>query len=67
MRPLSVIIPTLDESDNIAGVIGSIPGVDEVLVIDSFSQDDTALKSYATPPHFSAPPRERRLRYSLSS
>ncbi len=45
MRPLSVIIPTLDESDNIAGVIGSIPGVDEVLVIDSFSQDDTALKA----------------------
>ncbi len=45
MRPLSVIIPTLDEADNIAGVIESIPGVDEILVIDSFSQDDTVLKA----------------------
>jgi len=45
MRPLSVIIPTLDEADNIAGVIDSIQGVDEILVVDSFSQDDTVLKA----------------------
>lgn len=45
MRPLSVIIPTLDEADNIAGVIGPIQGVDEILVIDSFSEDDTVLQA----------------------
>lgn len=43
MRPLSVIITTLNEAENIEGVIASVEGADEVLVIDSFSQDDTRL------------------------
>ena len=43
MRPLSVIITTLNEADNIAAVIASVAGADEILVIDSFSEDDTHL------------------------
>lgn len=43
MRPLSVIITTLNEADNIAAVIASVAGADEILVIDSFSGDDTHL------------------------
>ena len=41
MRPLSVIITTLNEADNIEGVMASVAGADEILVIDSFSEDDT--------------------------
>ncbi len=43
MRPLSVIITTLNEADNIAAVMASVAGADEILVIDSFSEDDTPL------------------------
>ena len=43
MRPLSVIITTLNEADNIAAVMASVAGADEILVIDSFSEDDTRL------------------------
>lgn len=43
MRPLSVIITTLNEADNIAEVMASVAGADEILVIDSFSEDDTPL------------------------
>ena len=41
MRPLSVIITTLNEEDNIEGVITSVKEADEILVIDSFSEDNT--------------------------
>lgn len=45
MRLLSVIIPTLNESDNIAGVLATVDWADEILVIDSFSVDDTTQKA----------------------
>lgn len=41
MRPLSVIITTFNEADHIKGVIASVAEADEILVIDSFSEDDT--------------------------
>lgn len=47
MRPLSVIIPTFNESDQIEGVLATVDWVDEVLVIDSFSTDDTLEKAKA--------------------
>lgn len=40
---VSVIIPTLNEADNLAFVINTIPGwVDEIIVVDGRSSDDTA-------------------------
>ncbi|MEZ5041464.1 MAG: glycosyltransferase family 2 protein [Saprospiraceae bacterium] len=47
MRPLSVIIPTFNESDHMEGVLATVDWVDEVLVIDSFSTDDTLEKAKA--------------------
>lgn len=47
MRPLSVIITTLNEEDNIEGVITSVKGAAEVLVIDSFSEDNTRVLAEA--------------------
>ena len=42
MRPLSVVIIAFNESGNIARCIQSVNGLaDEVLVVDSFSTDDT--------------------------
>ena len=41
MRPLSVIITTLNEADNIEAVMASVARADEILVIDSFSEDGT--------------------------
>ena len=41
MKKLSVIIPTFNESDNIRGVLESVNWADEIMVVDSFSTDDT--------------------------
>lgn len=39
--PLSVIIPTYNEEDNIAALLEQLTWADEVLVVDSFSTDAT--------------------------
>ena len=38
---VSVIIPTFNEADNIAGVLGGVTWADEIIVVDSFSTDET--------------------------
>ena len=40
--PLSVIITTFNEAHNIKAVIDSVEGVDEIIVVDSYSTDGTA-------------------------
>lgn len=42
MQKLSVIITTFNEAANIAGVLDSVNWADEIIVVDSFSTDDTA-------------------------
>lgn len=42
MRPISVIIPTYNEEENITALLDNIAWVDEVIVVDSFSTDATA-------------------------
>jgi glycosyltransferase involved in cell wall biosynthesis len=39
--PLSVIVPTFNEQDNIEDCLRSVTWADEVLVVDSFSTDRT--------------------------
>jgi len=41
MQPISVIIPTFNEAHNIRAVLESVCWADEILVVDSFSEDDT--------------------------
>lgn len=41
MNKLSVIIPTLNEEENIEAAITSVSFADEIIVIDSFSSDNT--------------------------
>ena len=41
MLPLSVIIPTFNEAHNIEALLQSLDWVDEILVVDSFSTDET--------------------------
>lgn len=41
MQKLSVILLTLNESHNIAGVLESVKWADEIVLVDSFSADDT--------------------------
>lgn len=47
MQKISAIITTYNETDNIGGVIDCLDWVDEILVVDSFSEDDTAEKARA--------------------
>ncbi len=42
MQPLTVIITTFNEADNIAGVLASVDWADEIIVVDAFSTDNTA-------------------------
>lgn len=41
MQPISVIIPTYNEAHNIRDVLESVTWADEILVIDSYSTDET--------------------------
>lgn len=41
MKPISVIITTFNEAHNIAGVLESVAWADEIMVVDSFSTDET--------------------------
>lgn len=41
MQQLSVIITTLNEAEHIAGVLDSVKWADEIIIVDSFSTDDT--------------------------
>ncbi|GJM34246.1 MAG: glycosyl transferase [Saprospiraceae bacterium] len=41
MQPISVLITTHNEADNIRGVLESVQWADEVMVVDSFSTDET--------------------------
>jgi len=41
MEKLTVIIPCKDEADNMEEVLASVQWADEILVVDSFSTDDT--------------------------
>lgn len=41
MQPISVIIPTYNESTNIREAIASVDWADEILVVDSYSNDGT--------------------------
>jgi len=41
MRPLTVLIPTFNEADNLRELLPLVSWADEVLVVDSFSTDDT--------------------------
>ena len=41
--PLSAVIPTFNEAENILEVIDNLSFADEIIVIDSYSTDDTAL------------------------
>ncbi len=45
MEKLTVIIPTYNESHNIEAVLKSVDFADEIMVIDSFSNDDTIEKA----------------------
>lgn len=38
---ISVVIPTLDEAERMPALLGSLAGVDEVIVVDGGSRDDT--------------------------
>ncbi len=40
-RPLTVIIPTFNEADNIRAAIASVNWADEIIVVDSYSTDQT--------------------------
>lgn len=42
MRPLSVIIPTLNESMNIREAMSTVDWADEIIIVDSYSTDGTA-------------------------
>jgi glucosyl-3-phosphoglycerate synthase len=51
-RRISVVLPALDEQDTVAGVLGAVTPlagtlVDEVVVVDSGSTDDTAARARA--------------------
>lgn len=50
--PLSVIIPTFNEEENLPGCLDSVAFADDVLVVDSFSEDSTPKIA-----------RERRVRF----
>src|SRR6267143_5018628 len=39
--PVSVLVPTLDEEDNLAECLRSLAWADEIFVVDSFSHDRT--------------------------
>lgn len=41
MKKITAIIPTYNEADNIEAAIDSVSWADEVIVVDSFSTDDT--------------------------
>ena len=41
MKKVSVIIPTFNEAHNIAGVLESVAWADEIIIVDSFSTDET--------------------------
>jgi len=41
MQPISVIIPTYNEAHNIRAVLESVRWADEILVMDSYSEDET--------------------------
>ena len=41
MKKITAIIPTFNEADNIAAAIESLDFCDEVMVVDSFSEDET--------------------------
>jgi glycosyltransferase involved in cell wall biosynthesis len=41
MQKLSVVLVTLNESHNIVGVLESVKWADEIIIVDSFSTDDT--------------------------
>lgn len=41
MRPLSIIIPTFNEAHNIHAILENIAWGDEIIVVDSFSTDET--------------------------
>ena len=41
MKKITAIIPTYNEADNIAAAIESLDFCDEVMVVDSFSEDET--------------------------
>lgn len=41
MTKISAIIPTYNEAHNIAAAIASVSFADEILVVDSFSSDET--------------------------
>ncbi len=41
MQAITVIITTFNEADNIAGVLASADWADEIIVVDSFSTDNT--------------------------
>lgn len=41
MKKLTVIIPTYNEEENIRNVLESVKWVDEIMVVDSFSTDNT--------------------------
>lgn len=41
MTPISIIIPTLNEAENLAELLALLGWADEVIVIDSFSKDST--------------------------
>lgn len=45
--PLTVVIPTLNEAENIAACIASAPFADEILVADAGSTDDTVAAARA--------------------
>lgn len=47
--PLSVVIPTYNEEDNIAALLRQLTWVDEIIVVDSFSTDQTARIAKAFP------------------
>ena len=49
--PISVIILTFDEADNVAGCLESVAWSDDVIVVDSFSRDATIEVARAALPH----------------
>jgi glycosyltransferase involved in cell wall biosynthesis len=51
MHKISAIIPCKNEAHNIADVIASVQWCDEILIADSFSDDDTLEKAKQFPVH----------------